>query len=346
MVNGKTSIDYITDLNTVTKQTCDFFYNRGIFHSEDRGFPSYNKVMGINFIDVPDGFPISNKVWPVDNERTRDISDAIDGCEKLGRTLLVRDKSQELSVLSRNFMIYGGTLPIRVAYKIGAPKQKGKFGDGNFDMESLYVKQMNLNRLFLGALYHLAMGRDYCMAFSESSIVEIETKGPTILEAYQKQHTILNDPNIKRELIKLGVIAYFLSLYDMDNGANIILDPLQRFDVIDFDKGFFGAIPDPRESIVNPFAYEWGFGEGGQLVNLPDDKLMRHFGSEEINLWVREEMDRVYRNLKRKYDVFMGIVELMGSIEYYNLAAQELYNEKDVVAYFLKRYQEFKPKGG
>jgi len=344
MTKNDNSINHINEINTVTKGICDFFQHIGIFHSEAIGFPSYSKVRGRNVIEIPDDTPTYIKAWPVDNERTRDIAEAVHECEKLGRTLLIQDKLQEVKVLSRHFMIYGTTLPIRVAYQISLPKKKVGDGAKGIITESIYVKQMNLNRIFLGTLYHLATGRNYCMNFSESSIAEAETNGPTILEAYQKDHDFLSKPKVKRELVRLGVLAYFLSLYDMENGTNSILDPLKRFDVIDFDKGFWQNIPDPREQLVNPFEYQIGHEGSKESYELPYDKLMRHFKQGELESLVTQEMKRVYHNLRSNLNLFQRLVELMGTVEYYNLAAKEIYSEKDLVHYFFHRYEEFRPK--
>ncbi len=345
MLNEETkSIDHIIELNVVTKVVCDFFKQHSIFYSENRGFPSYITVRGRNPVEIPDGAPLSTKIWPVDNENPKDVTDAVHACEKLGRKLLSSDKKQDVTVLSRHFMIEGGTLPIKVSYSVGAPRMKHPQGIRSNTTEALYVKQMNLNRLFLGTLYHLMVGRNYDMAFSESSVVERETKGPTILEAYQKTNNFLGDPRVRRELVRLSLVAYFLSLYDMDNGANIVLDPWQRFDVIDFDKAFWGRVPNPLEELINPFAYVIGNGDERKMIVLPYEKMIKHFTGKEAEALVNEEMDRIYHNLRRNVKVFHGIIELMSTFRYYNLAANELYSERDVISYFLRRYHSFMPR--
>ena len=340
---GGKSIDHIIELNKVTKHVCDFFGEQGIFYSEYHGFPSYSKVRGTNYIEIPDGIPISNRAWPVGNGSPGDIADAVHECEKLGRKLLVTDKSQDVVVLSRDFMVEGSTLPVRVGYRVTSPKAKHPKGKRGSFTEALYVKQMHLNRVFLGTLYHLAMGRDYCMAFSESSVVERETKGPTLLEAYQKDHMILNDPKVKKELVRLSLVTYFLSLNDMDNGANVVMDPWGRFDIIDFDKAFWERVPNPWDELVNPFAYKAGHGDSKQLFALPYEKMRRHFTNDEIETMLDEEADKIYLNLKRNINLFHGIIDLMATFEYYNLSANELYGERDVVSYFLRRHHDFMP---
>lgn len=333
------SIDHISDLNRVNKHICDFFDEQGIFYSEDIGFSSYKEVIGRKAIEIPDNTPVSCKRWPIQNEKAKYISDAVHRCEKLGRTLLISDKSQNVEVLSRDFMIEGSTLPIRVGYKIGASKSK-RASKKRFTTNALYVKQVHLNRIFLGTLYHLMVGRQYCMAFSESSIIEEETKGPTILETYQKHHTFLNDYKTKRELVKLSVISHFLSLYDMDNGANIVLDPWGRFDVIDFDKGFWSVIADPIKELIDPFGYRVDPKDVNNIIHLPYDKLIRHFRKGEVESLIEDTSNEIYHNLKKNKDIFHKVIGLMGTVNYYNLAAQDLYGEKDVVSYFLRRYYD------
>ena len=345
------AVDHIEELNRVTKKVCNFFSKEGIFLSEScrfpsyYGFPSYYQIKGKTAKEAQDETLLSVRTLPVENDNRRDLVDTIRSCEKLGRNGLNLDKNQRLKVLSRDFMIEGTTLPIRVRYEIESYRTSTKRVKKGSNASTLYVKQMNLNRIFLGALYSLAVGRDYCMMFSESSVVEREKKGLTLHEAYNNDPHFLSNPKVKRELVGLSVVSYFLSLFDMDNDRNIILSPKKFFDVIDFDKGFWERIPNPREELVNPFAYEIKHKNSeNELVPLSYGKLTRHFRKGEIEHLIKEETARVHKNLRGKLKVFHRVIELMSDFDYYNLAVNEIYGEKDIVSYFLKRHFEFRPK--
>jgi len=332
------SANFIWELNSVNKKICNFFRKQGIFFSENYGFASYHSVQGDNVVEIPDGISLSNKVWPVDNQTPRDLADALDHCEKIGRRFFMPNEKQDLRVLSRHYMIEGGTLPIKVTYEITTHKNKR---EQESCTDSLYVKQMNLNRLFLGTLYHMAMLRDYPMAFSECSIVERESRGQTIQEAYQ-EGDFLKDPKMRRELVKLHVVSYFLGLNDMDNGANTVLDRWQRFDVIDFDKAFWDKVNHPGEGLVNPFVYEINYSnKEREIFPVPDEKLGRPFRKGELDALVRQEMAHVFTNLSKNIELFEGVVDLMSDFSYYNLAAKELYDAEDIFSYFSKRMEEF-----
>jgi len=333
-----TSADFILELNSINKKICNFFKGQGIFFSENYGFASYHSVEGDNAVEIPDGTSLSNKVWPVDNQTPRDLADAVHACEKVGRRFFSPRENQDLKVLSRHYMIEGGTLPIKVTYEIITHKNKR---EQESYTDALYIKQMNLNRLFLGTLYNLAMSRDYFMAFSEYSIVERESRGSTIQELYQKGD-FLKNPRMRRELVKLHVASYFLGLNDMDNGANTVVDQWQRFDVIDFDKAFWDRVNHPQEGLINPFVYEIKHSnKEREIFPLPDEKLVRPFKKGEIDLLVHQEMGRIYANMTKNFGLFEGLVDLMSDFAYYNLAAKELYGEKDIFSYFSKRMDEF-----
>lgn len=348
MDNSKKSIDTISDLNSITKTICDFFKgkhfeDRALFFSEDLGFPSYHDIRGEGYIEPPDNVPLTTETWPVDNKERKDKAEAVHACERLARKLLVKGRRKGLTVLSRNYMIQGTTLPIRIEYEIDKTKEEA-------NTEALYVKQMHLNRIFLGVLYHIAMGRDYSMAFSESTVVEEETSGPTIQQQYAKDHEqgkcFLQDPKIRRELVKLSTISYFLALNDIDNGANTILDQKRRFDVIDFDKAFWpiGLPQNPYIELINPFTYQSPVDGKVEVFELPYNKLTRRFEKGEIERLVREETERIHHNIKKRYKLFRDAVETMSTVDFYNLSVKELFGEKDIVSYFLKRHDEFRPK--
>jgi len=337
------SADYINDLSKVTKNICDFFKDRGVFLSENRGFPSYYDVRGINYKEISDDILIDNhRMWPLKNNEDRYEAKSVIACEKLGHKFLELNKNESLGVINRCYMLEGTTLPIRVSYAISPKRVKRGNTLDSIKTEALYVKQMNLNRIFLGSLYHLALGKEYPMYFTESTIIQREKRGDTILESYNRHSNFFSKPNMRRELVKLGVISNFLSLDDMDNGYNILVNSQNEFEVIDFDKGFFVYVPEPTERIVNPFSYWIGENNGGKkLVHLDDEKLNKHFKPRGLEMMVRQEQHKIYHNIQKNLDLFHGIIRQMGHIQYYNLAAKEIYDEKDVVSYFLRKLFEF-----
>ncbi|MDP2749956.1 MAG: hypothetical protein Q8O89_03940 [Nanoarchaeota archaeon] len=215
------STDFYANLSKITKSICDGFKDNCLFYSEGFGFSSYDNVKGKNARPIPDGLSIKDKSFLVHNENSRDLADAIHSCEKLGRTFLNVDKNERLTVLSREFMIEGTTLPIKVTYEISGKNRR---------IESIYVKQSNLNRIFLGYLSHLAEGTRYDLKFSESSVVEKEVKGKSLFELYSKNDVSFT-PFFKRQLVHLSVLSYFCSLYDMDNGSNIIVNQKGKFEI-------------------------------------------------------------------------------------------------------------------
>jgi hypothetical protein len=174
--------------------------------------------------------------------------------------------------------------------------------------------------------------------------VEPEVKGRSLQQSYKIDHKLLSDPKMRRELIRLGVVSNFLSLYDMDNGSNIVVDSNGKFRVIDFDKGFWEPISLPTDNLLNPFVVEINRGSGREIVPLPDEKLAKKFTSGEVEEVTRDEMRRISENLDKNEGRFHEIVDLMTSIPFYNLAAKELYGEKDVASYFARKQFEFKSK--
>src|SRR3989344_431536 len=342
MDSTKRSVDCIEQLNYTNKKICKLFEENGLFLSENIGFPDYHRVRGDNYREIPDNTLLEHhKTWPVYNEPWKNLEAAVHACERLGGILLSSRKEERATVLARDFMLEGSTLPIRVTYRITAQRQEHRIA-------SLFVKQMNLNRIFLSTLYKLANNEQPRIIISESSIVEREVHGPSLIAEYNKNHAILSDSRFKRELIRLNVIAKFISLFDMDNGVNVVIDRHKQWQVIDFDKGFWEPIPDPREQIINPFMYKAkknGKTIEEEYIELPQEKLRDHFKGRELDTLVREEMLRVETNIKRNAGIFYKCIDAMADIEYYNKAVQELYGENNVATYFIKALVRLRKEG-
>jgi hypothetical protein len=327
------SIDFLTDKTKINGEMVRFFGKRKQYFGNGNQIPSYSSVRGNGFRDVPDDFPLSQITCPVQNKKGIDLLRATKESERLGGLMIPNCRGRDLSVLSREFMITGTTLPMKVTYGI-TPK------GGTSRTESLYLKEMDINRIFLSSLYDLAMDREPTVRFSESGIIEIEKKGKPFQELYEKDHKILSDPGNKRNLVKLGVMARFTSLYDMDNGENMLISPNGKMEIIDFDKGFWEPQEDPREKLVNPFTYRSG-KNGLDHEPLPQTKLLRHFKKGELEQMTKEEMGKVHKNVEKRRSVFEGMIDIMSGIKFYNLATNELYGEKDVASLLLKRLHEF-----
>ncbi|HLC90371.1 MAG TPA: hypothetical protein VJI15_01255, partial [Candidatus Nanoarchaeia archaeon] len=176
------SVEYIKQLGSAPYDICQVFARLGSFHSEEHGFPSYRSVQGEGVRDIPDHTPLSQRTWPVYNESRRDLADAVLAAERLGRKFFQPDKKDQFGVLSRDYMIEGSTLPIRVTYTHDVPQ--GRKRAPRHQIHSLFIKEMNLNRVFLSRLYHLATGQPDPLMFSESSIVEPEIHGQTLQQYY------------------------------------------------------------------------------------------------------------------------------------------------------------------
>ena len=134
----------------------------------------------------------------------------------------------------------------------------------------------------------------------------------------------------------------------MDNDANILVTQDGSFEVIDFDKAFWDVVKHPSKKIINPFSYEIKKrrGKDVECVPLPDRKLMKHFGRRTLDRLISEEEERAYENIHENFEMFQEIIDLMAGVPYYNLSAQELYGDKDVAAYFLRKCLEMRPKSG
>gem|GEM_PF-2836187 len=330
------STDHIGDLTNVNGRVCNSFARYGQFHSENNGFPCYTSIRGDNAQPIPQDLSLEHKVWPVYNPTDKDLVRAVQATERLGGILMQPGKGGEIRVAGRDYMTEGSTLPIRVTYTLNK--------NGRTTVPVVYVKKMNLNRVLLQSLYELATGRTPSVKFSECTVVEPEIKGRSLQQSYKADHKLLGDPKMRRELIRLGVVSNFLSLYDMDNGSNIIVDSNGKFRVIDFDKGFWEPISLPTEGLLNPFVVEINKGTGKEIMPLPDEKLAKKFAPGEVEAVTRDEMGRISENLSRNEERFHEIVDLMASIPFYNLGAKELYGEKDVASYFAKKQFEFKGK--
>ncbi|MEK6959924.1 MAG: hypothetical protein AABX47_02030 [Nanoarchaeota archaeon] len=343
---GQELIGEASKIHIATKGICNFFGGLGKFISQSRGFPSYFTVRGKEIEEIPDNLLLEQRVYPVINKSPKDLSLAIKSCEKLGRKVFRLSKDKIAVVRSREFMICGSTLPILIQYDIlDKRKPDERAGEG-----ALYVKQMNLHRLFMGTLYYLAIGEDYPLFLSEESIFEPGINGSTLNEAYRKDQQLLSSPELLREIVKLSVVSYLLSLYDMDNDMNILVQG-NRLKVVDFDKAFWERIPSPRETLINPFTYETTGSDGKtKLCDLPDEKLMRRYGHDLDDL-VSCEMSNAHRNISANIGLFHAVIEEMSHVDYYNIAAQHLYGMKDIGRYFTSRLEEFRaalnqPKNG
>lgn len=343
MTNEEKAVDRINDTNSTTRGICDYFREKGMFYSEENGFPSYYKVRGGTYKEIPPNLPVTHKVWQIGNEDPKEIAKAMIACERMGGILIKHGRDKAVHAISREFMIEGSTLPIKVGLVV-LPKRASAVNTGTMETYALYVKQMNLNRVFASVLHDLANGRRPSIVFSESSVVEKEVKGQSLFDAYNSAPCFLSDYSNRRELLKVLTLGNFLSLYDLDNGFNIIKRPDGTFEIIDFDKLFWEVIPNPLEELINPFVYKTKIKGKEECHVLPNEKLKKHFKREELERIVKEEQERIHQNIRSKEQMFFEVIRLMATIPSYNLSAKELYGEKDVEAFYLKKYSEFRPK--
>ena len=72
------------------------------------------------------------------------------------------------------------------------------------------------------------------------------------------------------------------------------------------------------------------------LERISDSRSKRKL--EEI---IKEEKRKITHNLNLRLEEFHEAIEAMAHCKYYNTAAQELYGEKDVASYFLKKHFAF-----
>ena len=332
-------IDYFHEIFRNDGTVCTFFKGTKFqrFFSETYGFPSYKSVEGTKPIPLPNKISFDERTtFPVHNPNDRDLSDAVRECEKLGRRIFTKSKRDKLVVTTRDYMITGSTLPIRISYKV-VEHVKGK--PSKTRTEKIYVKKMDLSRIFMSALYSMITGREVGTLFSESSVIIPEIKGKLVAE--YKPEEILQNPKLREELVRLSVDAYFLGLSDVDNDYNIIVSPnKKKLIIIDFDKVYENIYPDPSHNIINPFVtmnYRYDPDEQitvRELEPYPDKKLRAFFSENEIKKAAKQEKERIYSNLRRNFEEFSDLIKVMSRFNYYNLSVKNLFGEKDVVSYY------------
>jgi hypothetical protein len=341
------SIDKIANelaqLENCPKEVCDFFAStkKKRFFSSELGFPSYFTIQGRDHVDVPDGYPLDKKIFPVQNRDSDFTEEAIEAAEKLGRSMITHDPKDAVRIDSRDYMVEGSSLPIRINYTINPHNGKRKS-----KKEVLYVKQMNLNRVFAAHLYTLATGRPIGVVFSEGGVFEPEVKGRLLVDFKPKD--ILEDPNLRRELLRLDIAAHFIGLNDIDNCYNILLTPQGRLAVFDFDKLLFSQYEDPHDRIVNPFVVKsYDFDQKSQDVvtimnDFPDDRFMKYFKRDNVDAIIREERHQIYHRLKRNFDEFVDLVHLMGHIPYYVSGVQNLFGQRNPATHYLSAFADLR----
>ncbi len=341
MTQPKKALEYIEDLIRINGATKKLFQKRKIFLSERYGFPSYYAIRGKKPHTLPNTIPLEYKTWPVINQDKKELLEIEAACERLGRKFFHLQENEDLQIRNREYMIEGSTLPIKVTYERLINEKKGKKEEITTQIGSIYVKEINLNRIYIGFLYALATRKEPNFFFSENSVIEQEVKGINLIDAYNIQPDFLTHPHWKRELVRLSVLTNFLSLNDCDNGYNIIVTPKKEFVIIDFDKAFWEKMPQPSEQIINPFVYKVKRKKSIEIYELPDEKLTRHFAKRELETLIKQEKNRIVQNISLEMDKFHETINAMSSSRYYNAAVKELYEEKDVTSYFLKKLFEF-----
>lgn len=336
---GPSAIDFFYELFRAEGMLCNFFKDTKFqrFYSEEIGFPSYKSVQGKNANLPPDGISFEERsTFPVHNSDKKDLSDAIRECEKLGRKIFPIGKKDQMIVSARDYMITGSTLPIRITYDI-LEKKKGE--PPKRRREKVYVKSMDLSRIFMSALYSMITKKEIGTLFSESSVIIPEVKGK-LLSDYNPEE-VLSNPKLREELIRTSVDAYFLGLNDVDNDHNIIISPnKKRLFVIDFDKVYEDRVPDPCKQVLNPFIiinYRYDPEERmtfREPESYPDKKFNSFFKKGEIEEVVKDERENIYANLRRNLEEFSDLIRVMSRFNYYNLSVKSLFGEKDVISYY------------
>jgi hypothetical protein len=336
------------ELSVCTQDICNFFKKTDFrrFYSENMGFPSYDKIEGHNYIEIPSEISLERKTFPVDNRSPKDILAAINYCEKLGRTLFDVDHKDKVQVLSRHYMIEGSTLPIRVVYEItNHLKSEGHFPK---KQKILYVKKMNINRIFGEHLYAILTGVEQGTLFSESSVITPETKGELLVD-YKPYH-ILNVPKVRDELVKLSLIAYFTGISDLDNPYNIVATSHLDLRVIDFDKFLWNKPVNPEETLLNPFIsrnqlYDINTNTMDfEVTNFSYKKMIDHFSKKEIHGLMDKNKEEIRHRIKKNIDEILDLIHLMTRFEYYNHAVKNFSGLENIALYYMDRIRYLKTK--
>jgi len=200
----------------IPKKITTYFQQRGLFVLS---LPGYEQIEGKNNesreIIESGNIPLERtEPYPLRNKEDLDRQEAEVSCfELLGR--FAKESPRHFTRLTRDYMILGNTLPIKVQAYING---KIKLG--------VYVKKPNIPRIFGASLYNLLSGNNQLQdfMFNRYSFIEREIVGNHISDINKK--SVTKRPLFKESVIRLATLDDFMLINDL--GRNV--GPINCFD--------------------------------------------------------------------------------------------------------------------
>lgn len=241
--------------------------------------------------------------------------------KKTKRYALRKVEKSDIQILERNYMMNARTLPIQILSAI------------NGEAKNFYVKKPSVARILGNELYNIIAGHEInTFVFNNTVFVENETKGELVLPPHaddeetrelmkESKNKILQSPKFRESAIKADVHDWFLSVNDMDNYRNFLVDENMEVKLIDFDNMFNRR---NKEQTLIEFLKE-------EKADIP---------KKFYNVVAMQEKFEIRKRIVRNKKQFDNLIELFNHIPEYNHQVQAMFGVKDLEEYFDKRFSE------
>ena len=295
------------------KQLVTFYSKRSVHLNR---LPSYELIEGKGVIEPGEecyntyGFPKVVRC-PLKYETEEAEEKAVLRTAKLLHRLHKIDRTHkvdmhDIEIVDRNYMMNGRTRQIEIKAKIRGLNKV------------FYVKKPSVARIFGNALYNIVSGHEENdFVFSKSVFVQNGVRGRLVEPELKKRY--LSSMPFLESAVRVDICDWFLSVNDLDNYRNFIVDSNNTIRIIDFDCMFY-----KQESEVS--LLEFLVDEGAQIK------------SKIILAIQQDEKQQIRKRIVRNKKSYENLVGLMSCIPEFNQRVYKQNQVKNIKEYFAMQF--------